>query len=269
MSLLVLPILAQAFSVIVGDTSEVRTRSDELGQHFDISTTGRISLNLALRRVKWTLLYSPNLSELNIGESMNASTQLIQAGALTANLRLGPRTNAMFSEYASYGQQNFRVLALSAPQLGTDTTGGSQGTSGTSQSGSTGPASGQTGVTSGPNGPVILPTYANARVTFGSTSSSIGISHRLDQTWSTSVFAGYTVGGGLNVFSQQTVPLARNYSAGSLLSHVLTPVDRLTLTASASYTSTLGDINPLNIPGTNAFISILSVTWTHRLIAHA
>ncbi len=115
MPLLFIPVLAQALSVMAGDASEMRFRVDSTGQFVDLTTTGRIALDLKLRRTTWTLFYAPSVTQLGLGSS-TSSLFVTQTGGLTTRLRLTPRTSVTVTETGTFGQQNFRALAVSAPQ---------------------------------------------------------------------------------------------------------------------------------------------------------
>ena len=211
MSLLLLPILAQALTVSLGDTSEARVRSDELGQHFDLVTTGRAALNLGLKRSSWTLYYSPSISQLSVGES-DSTLVLYNMGGLGATLRLSPRTTVDFVETAGYGIENLRALAVAAPQANSGATTGTTGSPNSAQPGTTGPTAGETGSNTGALGTPVLAAPENATIKFGSVSSGAGVTQILDRKWAARMFASYTISGGLDSYSESVIPRAAHLS---------------------------------------------------------
>src|SRR5664279_974393 len=118
MSILVTSLLLQTLSMSVGDRSELRVReggtASQDNAQVDVVTSGRLALNLAKRHVKWTLGYNPQWTALSIG-TPNASTIFVQNANLAGQLQLSRLTNLSFSESASYGQRNLRLLPISAP----------------------------------------------------------------------------------------------------------------------------------------------------------
>ncbi len=256
MSLLFLPILAQALSVSLGDTSEARVRSDEIGQHFDLVTTGRVALNLGLKRSRWTLYYSPSISQLNAGESDSALI-LYNMGGLGATLRLSPRTTVDFVETAGYGTENLRALAVAAPQANSGATTGTPGSANSAQPGTTGPTAGETGSNTGALGTPVLAAPAYATIKFGSVSSGAGVTQILDRKWAARMFASYTVVGGLDSYSESIIPRQSTYLGNTALSRLLGPRDQVVGTVLANYT--------LTEPTAVAFLSTITIAWNHRI----
>jgi hypothetical protein len=256
MSLLLLPILAQALTLSAGDTSEARIRSDDTGQHVDLVTTGNLALSLGLKRTTWTLSYSPSVTQLGLGESSSLLV-LFNAGNLNINLRLSSRTTLNFSESASYGLQNLRALAVSAPQTNFGNTTGSPADTNPPQPGSTGPASGGSSSSTGTAGTPVLAAPEYATIKYGSFSSTIGLAHILDHNWMTGAIASYSDSGGLDAHSETIIPRAHTYSGRATLSRVLGPRDQATTLALANYT--------LTEPTAEAFFTSLSISWAHRI----
>lgn len=242
---LLLPILAHALTVTVGDTTEAHYRSDDTGPHFDLITTGRMALNLGLSRANWTLFYSPSVTQLGLG-SADSSLILYNAGGLNLNLRLSPLTTISFSELAGYGTQNIRALAVAAPQPNAATT--------TVQPGTTG--AGQDSPNLGAAPPAVLATRNNATIGYGTLSSVIGITRVLDQRWATRWSAGYSISGGVDSLSETAMPRIRTYSSSLSLSRLMSPRDQAVSLASTSYT--------LTEPNAEAVLATLSVGWIHR-----
>ena len=244
---LLLPILAHALTVTVGDTSEARVRSDDTGAHVDLVTTGRLALSLGLTRANWTLFYSPSITQLGLGSS-DSTLILYNAGGLNLNLRLSSRTTVDVSESVGYGTQNLRALAVAAAQPNAATA--------TGQTGTTGPAAGQDSSNGGAAGSTVLAARDNATIGFGTLSSTIGVTRVLDQKWATRWSAGYAISGGVDSQSEAVIPRARTYTSSLTLSRLMSQRDQALSLASVNYT--------LTEPSAEAFVATLSVGWTHR-----
>jgi len=252
MPLFFLPVLAQAFSVIAGDASEVRARVDGTGQFVDMTTTGRIALDLKLRRTTWTLFYAPSVTQLGLGSSTSILF-VTHTGGLTTNLRLSPRTSLTLSETGTYGQQNFRTLAVSAPPPTLDASATAPG-SGTGQ-----PP--QTNGTTGPAGTANLAVPGSRTISFGTVTVGAGVNHVLDRNWSTGVFASYTPTKELDSYTPVTIPTSRTLLGNIWLMRTLGRRDQLVLTETGRYTVTE--------PTAEAIIATTNIAWNHRLSFNA
>lgn len=254
--MLLLPILAQAFSLSAGDMSTARVRADDLGTHIDVSNAARISLSLDLKRSQWTLTYSPAITRLNLGEA-DSSTVLVNSGDLSARLRLTPRTTATWSESGVYGRQNMRLLA--AGQLIPN----APASTASPNAGSAAPATGSPNVSPAGTGTLALAAPSDAIVTFGRLQTSLSLNHVLDRTWSTTLAGYYTVGGQLDsntvATSGQTTalyfPRMQTYAGSAMLAKILTPRDSGSIVTNFSHT----DVEP----SSEAIVATVLGSWLH------
>src|SRR6266545_1619223 len=114
MSLVLAPILAQALTFYASDRTEVRTRLVPDDVYLDAETRPSVELELATRRTRWSLSYSPTLSALAIGDSNFGEVVLFHSARADAIFRW-PRSQLRLSQSGSFGDRNFQVAALSAP----------------------------------------------------------------------------------------------------------------------------------------------------------
>ena len=252
---LLLPILAQALSLNLGDATEVRLRSDQTGQHIDFATTGRVELDLKLRRTTWMLYYSPVLTELGVGSS-TPTQYLMHTGGLTARLRLTPRTALIASENGAYGQQNFHTLAVSAQQpaagnqMGNPAAGGAQPNAG-------GAGTAQPGGAPGQAASPALAVAGDRTIRFGSLTTTVGLEHALGHTWIIGGLAGYTVFGELDSYVPVTIPRSRTILGNVWISHAFSPRDQWVLTNTGKQIATE--------PSAEALVITTNIAWNHRL----
>jgi len=256
MSLTIVPILAQAFSVIMGARSEAMLRADGTGYYLDSTTSGQVALSLNLRRTTWTLMYGPTITEAAIG-SRYYYQYVNHAAGLVSTLRLTPRTTMTWSEYATYGQQNFSVLAVNTPAP--TITSGTSTSPGNGQVGSTTNAPGQG---SNPqNGPMVLAIPENRTIRFGSSTTGLGLQYALAPTWSAGASAGYALMGELDSNVPSVFPRRQSYLAGLQLSHVLTRRDSILVSTSGNYI--------LMEPNAKSELVSIRTTWSHILSRNA
>lgn len=260
MSLLLLPVLAQALSLTVSDVSEMRARTDLTGTYMDLTTAGRFALDLKLRRVNWTLYYAPSVTQLGV-ESSESAVLVLHSEGLAARLHLTPRTTLTWSEYASYGSQNFRVLAVSAPQSGVGNSAGLPSSPGAGQPGSSSDGSGQSIAIPGQSGSTVLTVPGNRTIRYGSLTSGIGIERQLGRNWAMGALASYALSGEVDSYSPVTIPHARTYQGDVWTSHALSLRDQLRLTASSRYV--------LIEPGAETFMAMSNIAWNHNFTARA
>ena len=252
-----LPVLAQALTLTAGDTSDARVRYDGTRQNLDLLTTGRVALDLRLRRVNWMLYYGPSVAELGVVSSPASAPYLQNTGGLQLVYRLSPRTSVTWAETGAYGQQSTRVL--------TPTTGTTSPTSTTNPDGSQGGGTivptGQTNAGVG----VVPVAPGNATIRFGSLASTLGLNHILDRSWSSFVLLGYSTGGGLNSFSRSFIPQARTLTGTVLLSYNLSPRDQLAFISNTTYSVTQSTFVQSTRRSAPAYIQSLSTGWSHRM----
>ena len=205
MPLLLGPLLAQAITLTAGDRTEVRARTQSGEMRSDATTSATLQLARPAPPFSWTLAYNPSFTWMSFGAS--DSQKLIMQG-VRAFARLQDRRTAFeLSEDLTYGRQNYRVAALSAPTAG-------------SPPGSTAQPSTSAVATSSLN-------VVDQVVLTGSTSTTARLMHTLSPRLSALASAGYTESGGLDSASRATVPLFRTGSGTASMGYRLTPVDDL------------------------------------------
>jgi hypothetical protein len=256
MSLILLPILAQAISLTMGASGEARVRTVGTTPYEDVATTGQVALNVDLRRTSWTLSYSPTVTQLAIG-TPGAYLNVVHSFGLVSRLQLSERTTMNFTENATYGQRNFRQMAVSAPLP----TVGDTGTSGTGATGSP-PDTSTPGNSSDPQGgSAVLTAPGDRTIRFGSLTSGVGLQHVLARNWSTGASASYAIMGELDTYEPPVFPKRRTYQVDVQLSHLLSRSDSVTLSSSASYV--------LMEPNAESKLVSATSNWRHTLTRNA
>ena len=252
MSPLVLPIFAQALSVVIGARSEVRLRADATGRFVDIADTGQVALNLKLRRTSWTLAYAPSLTQTGVG-SDTPGRYLVHWAGLSLRLRLTPRTTVMWSENATYGEQNFRIQTVSVPPptIGNGAVGGASG----SGSSTVNPAPAVSN--SGQSNAAAMAATGNNTIRFGSLSNNLNVQYVLAHRWTAGALASYTLMGELDSYVPVLLPRMRAYQAGLQLTHAASRRDTITLESDTNYT--------LIEPNAKSEIVSATVTGIHTL----
>lgn len=243
MSLFSVSVLAPSIVASAGDRTELRLRNGATSAQFDFITAPRLELALTTYRTNWRLAYSPMLTRLDLADP-DGSLLLIQSGSLNTDLALGPRTRLSFSEYASYGTQNFRALAVGA-------------TAPVDSSGGVAPIPGQGGLA--PNGaPLAAQAAMQDRTTrFGSLYAGAGLSHEFHPRWLGRVTTSGMTSGGLDATSQAALPRMKQLTGSVALTHGVSERDSLTLQVEGQHGRTT--------PGATASIVSEDLTWARRL----
>ncbi len=254
MSLLLLPIFAQALSVNLADRTEIRTREDGLGQHLDLLETPRLELKAASYRTQWSLVYSPSISLFDLG-SQATPPLLFQSLALNTNITISRRTSVYFNEYGMYGYQNFRALSV-APVNSTAPTGGPGGSTAAPGTGSTGagPLAAQAGV-------------QPSSLQFGLVSSTVGAGHRFAPRWRGNVSASYMYSGGLDAGSELYMPRSREFIETVSLVHSASTRDELgpQFNGLQGTTQPYAALTTATHSPTDALVVDGMMTWTRRI----
>ncbi|MGE5786893.1 MAG: hypothetical protein ACM3ZE_20030 [Myxococcales bacterium] len=229
MSLLLIPILAQALMVNLGDRSELRLRGDQTGSvAFDVVNRGQLGIGVSSTRTNWSLSYTPSISLFDIASDYPALL-IDQGGSLLAGFNLTRHISLTLSQSGSYGQRSLQVLALEA-------VGRNDASAPTTEPAS---GAGQTQTTSAQNGQVqnlLVPRAQTIRL--GSTSSTIDIRCELDRHWQILARVGYSMSGGLNASSRESMPEMQTVSMRSALSYAMHRRDQLSLSIETSRSAT-------------------------------
>lgn len=241
------PLFAQALTLTVADTSEVRARFDtgdtgvatpdganedeEYEAYFDAVTQPSATLLVGTRRASYSLAYAPSFTWLAIGNEEEYTQAIFHNVNLAAtyNWKL---TTLNLGQSFSYGTTNYRLAFVPAPTAVPEPT-------------------------PDPDAPPPLtpdqplpgqePTL-NTNLTTGSSSSTIGLTHELSRTQSISEFVGYSYSTGIGS-DQDIYPTQQGATAGVSYSHELTERDSISTTLGAGVyytdplaTSTTGEV---------------------------
>lgn len=243
MHLQLIPILAQALSLTLGASSQGRVRTDDLGHHPDVSLIGTADLRLSLKRVSWNLVYSPAITQFNLGE-VNATRTITNTGSLTATARLGPMTTLGLTETGTYGRQNIQVLAVN-----------SLSTNGQPPSAAGGATSGGTPQ---PGTSPAIAAQGSRTIEYGFVSTAASLNQRLNRSWNLLAGTMYRVYGELNAAEQPpTLPVSRAVYGNLSLSSQVASRDTITIAATGSRT--------LTEPSADSLFLGSNVGWLRRL----
>jgi hypothetical protein len=253
-------VLAQAVTVTGGDRTELRTRVQGSDLRFDMETRPFARLALTSPRSTYSFGYIPTLTALAFG-SEDAEFIVSQAADANAGFRW-QHTSFSISQSGSYGERNFRAMAVAAP---TPTTPGT-GTPGTTPPGGTGTTPpGGTGTTppggTGTTPPGGAPSASQFRLI--DQSVTLGASHTqatLQQVFSRrtigAIIGRYEYGGGIGAESEAFLPIRRGPSLTLSLRRITSPADDFTTIANGTSLET----------GSTMRAQIVDVgeQWTHR-----
>lgn len=238
MSLVLIGILAQAMTASAGAQSEARLRSDDSGNHLDLVESGTLSLGLRTPRTQWMLSYTPSATQADITAD-SPRFLLFHMGTLFAAFQPTRRLSLSISETATYGEQYLRLLAVNAvqPSAAASPTVAPTATAGSDQptTGSVPQQTPQTTPVTNANSAVV-PGLQVIRI--GSTAASLAATYRLDSQWQTRASVGYAISGGLDASSRVSMPGMRTSTANASLHYALSGRDEVSLTSTASHTST-------------------------------
>lgn len=238
MSLVLISILAQAMTASAGAQSEARLRSDDSGNHLDFVESGTLSLGLRTPRTQWVLSYTPSATQADI----TADTPrflLFHMGTVFGAFQPTRRLSLSISETGTYGEQYLRMLAVNvvqpsaaaSPTVAPPATSGSEQPTTDSVPQQTPQATPATNASS-----AVVPGLRVIRI--GSTATNLGATYRLDSQWQTRASVGYVVSSGLDASSRVSMPGMRTGTATASLHYALSARDELSLTSTASHTST-------------------------------
>lgn len=266
------PLFAQALTLTVADTSEIRARYDtgesgvvsptggapgvptpgttdgdgEYALYFDAMTQPSATLLVGTRRASYTLAYAPTFTWLAIGNDEQYSQAIFHTVNLAATLNW-KRTSLDLSQSFSYGTTNYRLAFVPAP------------------TGAPVPvpdADAPDPLTPDDPLPGQEPTL-NTDLTTGSSVSTISLTHALSRTQSLSEFVNYTYSTGIGS-DRDLYPKQRGGGVGVAYSLELNARDSLdtTLDAGVFYTdplatSTTGEVR-------RSIIGTLRQSWTRE-----
>src|SRR5512138_1468304 len=111
---LLIPILAQALMVNLGDRSELRLRGDQNGSAaFDLVNRAQFAIAVLSSRTNWRLSYTPSVSLFDVAGE-NPVVLVDQAGSLSGGFSLTPKTAVSFSQSGSFGERSLQLLTMDA-----------------------------------------------------------------------------------------------------------------------------------------------------------
>lgn len=243
------PILAQAANLAVGDRTEVRARFDKYSGTAEASTSPFASVELADKRWNLQLRYSPSLTLTRIDGYQDRTLIVFHTAQLVGQLRLR-RFSLSLSEAGSYGERNFFVDALgyngtTTPPLpagglvGTPAAPGAPQTPG--PGGTTGTGTTGTGTTNPATNPTVAANLDAGTVRYGSSTTQANLGYAASRRTTTGAYARYMVSGGLDDRSKQYYPIIRNPSFGAFYGYQFSPRSGIGTNLQGSYsTSSLG-----------------------------
>jgi hypothetical protein len=248
---LLVPLLAQALSVGVGDRTEARVRSTDGQGSVDLVTQATGGMRFTSPRYRWELTYAPTLTQLSLAQS-STSQLVVHNGMLAEQLRLSPRTTAFFAETATYGLQNFRVQSVSSP--------GSLG-AGVSSNPSDATASGTptTQPTPGSQSGTSSLGVVDQTTRYVALSVSGSLSHQFSRRWRGDISTGYAMSEGVDSASRIRFPQLKQLYGESSAYFAATQRDSLNLTARAER----ADMPSIM----SAYGETLELGWSRRLSA--
>ncbi len=236
------PVFAQAATLTLADTSDTTVRFDQVDDetHWDASTTPSATLNLYTHRAAYTLRYAPNFSLLYIGEESTVDEEtgeqtFGQEWAIYHNLSASAtlrfrRTSLTLSEQFTYGARNYRfdVAPVADAPSGTP-----------SEPDPGAPIPGEPGDT-----PVGQQGAEDVVVTLGSSTSTLGLGHRLAPRLNLSEYVAYSISVPMDEASRPFYPLQRSLTSGVGVGYDVTRRDTLTtsLTGDLYYTEPHDDL---------------------------
>jgi hypothetical protein len=223
MSFLIAPILAQALNVSVGDRTETRVRSTDDVSAVDVVRRANATVRLTTPRSSWSLAYTPTLTLLAIGDS-SASRSFLHGLTLIEQLRLSPRLTAQFSESASYGFQNFRVMSVSAATGSID--------SGTETGTPTPPSGGATTPTQ--TMPALQNGVIDQNTRYYDVAMRGAVFYQLTRRWTESVFASYSSSAGISEASLRRFPKSIETEGGETTTYAVSRLDSIGLTGTVT-----------------------------------
>jgi hypothetical protein len=257
------PILAQVFTVAVGDRQELRLVANENDTYYEAENAANASLRLDGRRSTVGLTYAPSIivSPLeNESGGFQRTTYVLHRVGLDGSIGWQPsrRSTWTLSQTANYDRSNTRAQALSGgavPGQAPPTPGGEQPTPGGEP-----PTPGQI-----PE-PGQQPTNVGAQNSFPDTVEIVTVRTQLANDYLLSrrstlrSYIGYGGSSGVND-SQAFFPLIQGPDAGSTYGYRLGRNDDLSTILTAQYQfSEIGD---------RAFVASLSEAWGHRFSRYA
>jgi len=242
------PLFAQALTLTVADSSELRARLDpgatgvatvdsateedeEYKAYFDAMTQPSATLLVSTRRTSYTLTYAPQFTWLAIGNEEEYSRAIFHTGTLNANWDW-KRTTVNLGQSFSYGTTNYRLAFTPAP-----TTAGEPPPE--------------------PDAPEPLApderlpgqeSTINTEVTSGTSSTTLSVNHELSRTQNLSEFVNYSYSTGFGD-SRDLYPKQRGGTVGASFSQELGKRDSISTAVGGSLfytdpaaTSTTGEV---------------------------
>lgn len=226
------PVFAQAATLTMADTSDATVRFDRLEDetHWDAGTTPSATLNLDTPRAAYSLRYAPNFSLLYIGEESTVDPDtgaqtLGQEWAIYHNLSASAtlrfrKTSVTLSEQFTYGERNYRFDVAPVVDAPGDT-----------------PVEPEDGepIPGGPGQtPVGQQGAEDVVVTLGSSTSTLGLGHRLAPRVNLSEYVSYSTSVPMDKQSRPFYPLQRSATTGVGFGYELTRRDTLTTSLEGS-----------------------------------
>jgi hypothetical protein len=207
------PILAQALSLSVQDTTTVRLRRFGDTTFYDADTQPSVELALRTQRTSFSIGYGPTLTLDSIGS--DPELVILHAGSAAVSTRWR-RHFLTLSQQGGYGEQNFLAAPIEPGVSVTD-----------------------------PNAPP-LPTATpetqsrqlNEVISYGFASNMLSLTHLLTRRLSLSESAGYSTSSGFDDLARTIFPLQREVFAGITVGYALTRGDTLFARGEARYVLT-------------------------------
>lgn len=261
MALALVPVLAQALTVQVGDRAEVRRRFEADESFFEVENGANVSVRVASRNSGLGAYYAPSIVVTPL-ESLPRETVIFHRVGADASLtwKLSRRTTIRASQSATYDQTNTRLQALSAPLAAPGTDGqtpeptpdpGPDPGTGMPPSGMPEPA---------PTTPDTDIVASSNTVEIGSARTELTLDHALSSKSSLQSYAAYVLTSGL-FESREVYPLIQGPEGGATYSIGVSRRDELSTTLTGRYA--------FSSVGERAVLVTLSEGWAHRFSRYA
>jgi hypothetical protein len=248
MPLGVVPILAQVFTVAVGDRAEVRWIANESDTYYEAEDSALVSATLEAGQTSVGIAYRPSVIISPLEQRSGGRTReafffhKVQADA-SIKWQSSRRTSWQATQQATYDRSNTGVQGLS----------GGSATPGAPPPGAVPPdgtaATGQQDLRS-----------SSDTVEVVSERTALSIEQLFSRREKGIAFVAYSASTGVNQ-SQNEFPLIQGPQAGASYAYLLTRNDTLTTALDARYA--------FAATGERAFIASLTETWSHRFSRYA
>jgi len=261
------PLFAQALTLTVADSSELRARLDpgatgvatvdsateedeEYEAYFDAMTQPSATLLVSTRRTSYALTYAPQFTWLAIGNEEEYSQSVFHTGTLSATWS-GKRTTVNLGQSFSYGTTNYRLAFTADP-----TTPGELPQEPDTQPDTPEPLAPDERL------PGQEPTI-NEELTSGTSSTTLSVNHELSRTQTLSEFVNYSYSTGFGD-DVDVYPKQRGGAVGAAFSQELGERDSISTAVGGSLFYTDPAATSTTGLGLRSIFAALRQNWTRE-----